>query len=251
MRRKLLARRPGHTTVIAYLALFVALGGTSYAAITLKRGSVKGKHIAKNAVTGPKVKNGSLRAGDFRTGELPRGEQGAAGPQGIQGPRGDQGESGPPGAPNPNAANSELLDGIDSTQFVRGRGRTQFEAVAIPAGATQKVATVPDDRFPLDLEYACPATPSGTQGGIFFENDASATINLFIDTGGANPAHYELDVTDGNAVGTEPGGDWVNWHVQSTSSSDGFTVSVASVHRPTSCHVQSQVIQSGDAASAG
>ncbi|MEA2489886.1 MAG: hypothetical protein QOH21_1678, partial [Acidobacteriota bacterium] len=28
-------QRPGHSTVVAYLALFVALGGTSFAALTI------------------------------------------------------------------------------------------------------------------------------------------------------------------------------------------------------------------------
>jgi hypothetical protein len=48
--------------------LFVALGGSSYAAVTLRRNSVKGKHIAPNAVTSRKVKDRSLRAKDFATG---------------------------------------------------------------------------------------------------------------------------------------------------------------------------------------
>jgi hypothetical protein len=69
----------------------VALGGSSYAAITLKRNSVKGTHIAKNAVTTAKVKNRSLLARDFAPGQLPKGEIGQTGPQGTAG------ETGPPG----------------------------------------------------------------------------------------------------------------------------------------------------------
>jgi hypothetical protein len=34
---------------MATIAVFIALGGTSVAALSLTRGSVKGKHIAKNA----------------------------------------------------------------------------------------------------------------------------------------------------------------------------------------------------------
>ena len=56
---------------MAYLALFVALGGTSYAAVKLSRGSVKQQHIARGAVTSPKVKDRSLLARDFRPGQLP------------------------------------------------------------------------------------------------------------------------------------------------------------------------------------
>jgi hypothetical protein len=69
--------------LVALMALFVALGGTSIAAVSLKRNSVKNRHIAKNAVTAPKVKNASLLAQDFAPGQLP------AGPEGRQGPRGE------------------------------------------------------------------------------------------------------------------------------------------------------------------
>ena len=67
---------------VAYLALFVALGGTSYAALKLPKNSVGGKQIKKNAVTGRKVKNGSLKAGDFAAGTLLKGDKGAPGDPG-------------------------------------------------------------------------------------------------------------------------------------------------------------------------
>jgi len=35
MLRRLLSRRPRHGTVVAYVALFVALGGSAYAAATI------------------------------------------------------------------------------------------------------------------------------------------------------------------------------------------------------------------------
>jgi hypothetical protein len=65
--------RPQPATVISLIALFVALGGSSYAAVQLSKGQVKTKHIAKNAVTTKKVKDGSLRSKDFKAGELPPG----------------------------------------------------------------------------------------------------------------------------------------------------------------------------------
>ena len=59
--------------VIAYLALVVALTGTSYAAAQLQKGQVKSKHLANNAVTSKKVKNGTLKAADIGAGVLPKG----------------------------------------------------------------------------------------------------------------------------------------------------------------------------------
>jgi hypothetical protein len=82
-----------YANVVATLALFVALGGSAYAAVELSKNSVRTKHIAKgqvkaadlgrNAVTSAKVKNLSLLAADFKAGQLP-----AIGPKGDPGPPG-------------------------------------------------------------------------------------------------------------------------------------------------------------------
>jgi len=95
--------------LVALLALFVALGGSSYAVITLsknsvaskhiKNGQVKGKDIGKNAVTSRKVKDFSLLAQDFRADQLPAGPKGQQGPQGPKGDQGVAGTDGAPGAP--------------------------------------------------------------------------------------------------------------------------------------------------------
>jgi hypothetical protein len=61
------------------VALVVALGGTSYAAVTLAKNSVKAKHIALGAVGTSDVKDGSLLKKDFKAGQLPQGPQGPAG----------------------------------------------------------------------------------------------------------------------------------------------------------------------------
>jgi hypothetical protein len=92
-------RRPRHGTVAAYAALFVALGGTSFAASSaLPSNSVGTAQLKSSAVTGAKVKNGSLTASDFKKGSLPAGKTGATGPAGPAGPAGPQGAAGPSGA---------------------------------------------------------------------------------------------------------------------------------------------------------
>jgi len=61
-------RAPSPAFVISLIALFVALGGTSYAAITsLPRNSVGTKQLRKNAVTGAKIKNGAVTAAKVNT----------------------------------------------------------------------------------------------------------------------------------------------------------------------------------------
>ena len=82
--------------LVAYLALFVALGGSSYAAVQLKPGSVDTRALAKAAVTKNKlapnsvgssqIVNGSLSSGDFKPGTL-------NGPL-AKGDKGDPGQAG-------------------------------------------------------------------------------------------------------------------------------------------------------------
>jgi hypothetical protein len=46
--------------VVALIALFVALGGSGYAAISIKNGSLPGKKLKRNSVTGKQVKESTL-----------------------------------------------------------------------------------------------------------------------------------------------------------------------------------------------
>ena len=120
--------------VVSLLALFVALGGTSVAAVSLKRNAVKGRHIANNAVTAPKVKDRSLTGQDFAPGQLPQGEKGDTGPPGADGAAGAAGPPGADGSPDtPNqilakltqvdgqgsGLDADLLDGLASTDLQR------------------------------------------------------------------------------------------------------------------------------------
>jgi hypothetical protein len=89
-------------TVLAALALFVALGGSATAttvAITgkqVKNGTLTGADVKNESLTGKDVRNltgkdirrGTLRAAHFRAGELVAGAPGAQGPQGEAGPAG-------------------------------------------------------------------------------------------------------------------------------------------------------------------
>ena len=93
-----LRKRLTFSNVIALLALFIALGGTSYAVTALPKNSVGTQQLKKNAVTGVKVKNGSLSSADFAAGTLLKGDTGASGATGATGPQGATGAAGPAGA---------------------------------------------------------------------------------------------------------------------------------------------------------
>jgi len=158
---------------IALLALFVALGGTSYAAVSLPKGSVGSAQIKKgavaagevrkgaitrqkirnNAVNSAKVANGSLLARDFASGQLPRGERGPAGP--ADGPAG--------GAltgryPNPGIADGAVgpaqLGVFPSVRLVRPSGSSQTIAetangVAGPTGSLTWPSNADDPNPPI------------------------------------------------------------------------------------------------------
>jgi hypothetical protein len=83
--------------VIACLALGLTLGGTAVAA---------GVRLAPGSVTSREVKNRSLLAVDFKTGQLPRGPRGFTGDTGPAGPAGPAGAAGPAGPAGPSGASN-------------------------------------------------------------------------------------------------------------------------------------------------
>jgi hypothetical protein len=102
-------RRPSPAMVVACLALLVALGGTSVAAVNqLGRNTVGSPQIVNGAVTNPKIRNNavnsakvanrSLLRSDFAPGQLPAGPTGPQGPAGPAGPAGAAGPTGVIGA---------------------------------------------------------------------------------------------------------------------------------------------------------
>lgn len=142
-----------YANVMATIAVFVALGGTSIAAISLTKNSVKGKHIARNAVTSPKVKDRSLRAQDFASGQLPAGERGLQGAQGgqgiqdergLQGERGEQGVTGNTGATGPSMGRSSsgfgTCDPVINMGYVQCVGHTMI----LPAAGRVLVVAAAD-----------------------------------------------------------------------------------------------------------
>jgi hypothetical protein len=120
---------PSPALAVALLALFVALGGTGYAALNLpknsvgstqiRKGAVKNAEIASNAVTGAKVRAGSLNRSDFNAGSLP------------QGPRGERGERGTAGAAGSPAFGAVLGRGVNvpaGPSFLAPSGQFSFNA---------------------------------------------------------------------------------------------------------------------------
>ena len=63
-------RRITPSLIVSIIALVVALGGASYAAIKIPKNSVGTKQIKNKAVNSNKVKDGSLLLKDFKSGQV-------------------------------------------------------------------------------------------------------------------------------------------------------------------------------------
>jgi hypothetical protein len=110
----------------------LAVAATAFAALSasplvqaagnliLPRGSVGTTQLKAGAVTGLKVKDGTLAAADFKAGELP------AGAQGPRGDKGDKGDAGPSGM-----SGYQVVDGAITTV---NPGATHLALVTCPAG---------------------------------------------------------------------------------------------------------------------
>lgn len=108
MRLSSIRPRLTYANVMSTLALFIALGGTSYA---VARNSVGTRQLKNKAVTSAKVRNGAITSAKVRNGTLTTKDFAAAalrgtarGPRGAIGPPGPFGPPGPQGPPGPGAA---------------------------------------------------------------------------------------------------------------------------------------------------
>jgi hypothetical protein len=137
---------------VAYVALFVALGGSSYAAVQLAPGSVRSRalaqgavtktKLAKNSVTSASIVNGSLTSKDFKAGAIVNGLKGADGSNGLNGIGGLDGNSGNSGADGGNGANGAAGPvgpaGHDGSASLGAKVRLASPVTA-PHGATTNV----------------------------------------------------------------------------------------------------------------
>jgi hypothetical protein len=134
---RLLSRRPSPAMIVALLALFVALGGSSYAAVKIgardiQRGAVGTRAIANNSVrsadihdatvSGVDVKDDSLTNADIDNTNLSAKSAGTAAHAATA-------TSASTASKATNADNSGKLDGLDSTAFTRPACTSQTGAL--------------------------------------------------------------------------------------------------------------------------
>jgi hypothetical protein len=178
---------------IALLALFLVLGGTSFAAGTLINGSQIKKHsIAKNRLTNKAIKQ-------LKGNRGPRGLQGAQGPagaQGAQGAQGPQGVQGPQG-PGGKIVTYDATASASPTIKTLGTflGDTLGASCSIPAAGEAQVTvyiTTSDGSWNIDYTYLSYASGTG-----------STFVNKLNFPAGTIPPNTPIDSTGAAAGGNQ------------------------------------------------
>jgi hypothetical protein len=208
MRGRLFHHLRGH--FVGYLALFFALGGTSFAAV---------QALPRNTVGSAQIKNGSIRKVDIgkRTVSALRGLRGLRGLQGATGAQGSKGDTGAKGADftaDTTLASGKTLTGswgvgggladglVESVQF-------RLPLVASPGGSFY----IPN---PAGYTGNCPGPGRAAAGQLCVyrdEGSGTATFSaIYSDEGGASSAGagktgFLISFT-GGAVNTYVSGDW-------------------------------------------
>jgi hypothetical protein len=129
--------RLDHPTVVAYLALATAIGGTSYAAVRidgrdLKNRSVSGAKLKKRTITAVNVRKHALTVNELSASALSslKGAQGDPGATGAKGDPGAKGDTGPRGP-------SDVFEAVQSNSSVSqtAGGTLAIELKNLPAGS--------------------------------------------------------------------------------------------------------------------
>lgn len=119
-----------YANVMSSVGVFIALSGTSYAAVKLSAKSVGERELKDSAVTSSKIQDGTIAAADLAAAALTAGPRG---PRGGEGPAGAKGDGGPAGPRGPSDAYVATGAGGFPTQAnVR---MTAAKITGLPAGS--------------------------------------------------------------------------------------------------------------------
>jgi hypothetical protein len=194
-------------SVLALIALFVALGGVSYAAVTIngkniQNNSIPGKKLKNGAVTNAKVKLNSLAANRLTSAARAR-LSGARGPQGLQGPRGEAGPQGAQGAQGPagTALAYAQVDTLTAAEpsFVAAR-TSGFSAVTREAEGLYCLApTAAVVAQAFSAGSATRPTVAGIELGNTAADPAGLTVQVRADAQSCLPNEFEVITSSAGA----------------------------------------------------
>jgi hypothetical protein len=190
-------RHLGYGNIVATVALFVALGGVGYAALTLPANSVGTRQLKNGSVTLRKISRGARRALHGQGGLI--GPQGPRGPKGSTGPRGPKGSTGARGSQGP--ACLPTIGGCQGPQGVPGPTAAAF---ASATGDATVLGATPVNV--LTLTRAASATVKQT-GLLKPSFNSRLIVTGSVQSTGAGPVACHLAVVPSGGTATVLGAD--------------------------------------------
>jgi hypothetical protein len=141
--KRLLSRRPSPAMIVALLALFVALGGSSYAAVKIgardiQRGAVGTRAIANNSIRSADIRNATVSGADVKDDSLTNADidnanlnakSAETAARATTATTATTAASASTANSATNADNAGKLDGLDSTDFTRPTCTSQTGAL--------------------------------------------------------------------------------------------------------------------------
>lgn len=148
-----LRERLSYANVMATVATFIALGGTSYAVASLPRNSVGANQIKQRAVGAAELRTNAVRSRAIRNRsvalrDISKGARGSL--RGQTGPAGPQGPAGPPGV---------TYHASVASTGIKQRGNATFSGPIAPG---RYLVRFPVDVTPCDAVAGLAAVPGGT-----------------------------------------------------------------------------------------
>jgi hypothetical protein len=155
--KRLLSKRPSPAMIVALVALFVAMGGSSYAAVKISardinKGAVGTRAIANNSIRSGDIHNATVSGIDVKDDSLTNADIDNTNLSALTAKSADtaaHATTASKATKADNAANAGKLDGLDSADFTRPACTSQTGAlkgaVTIPASAgfTSSFTAVP------------------------------------------------------------------------------------------------------------
>jgi hypothetical protein len=154
--------------LVALAALFIALGGTGYAVMSLPKQSVGTRELKQDAVTGPKIKEDSVEGSDLNESTL--GTVPAAA-------RADSAATADTATSATTALDANTLGGLDQSAFLRTSAIHRFGNITASHGQVGVVvATLGDVQFMIGCqatfaEWGVIGPPSGNT--VMFSSNGS------------------------------------------------------------------------------
>ena len=144
-----------------------------------------------------------------------------------------------------NAGNANLLDGLDSTAFVRGNGSIASAGMTMALGQNQTVRMPASGMY--TVQFKCPTVPYQDDTMILtMTTFGGDNIDVWVDAGGGNPLYY-LGISNGTAISLAPYGAAADAYTIQVRSNNGklSTAEITTANFQTFCRVEIQETVTG------